>query len=361
MKFLLVSDIHLGVKNNNEDFLYQTRDFFKNQVVKIIQEKDIDIVWILGDLFDSRTLVSVLVKSIAIDIMQALLDSKPTLEIKILAGNHDIYFKTTTEVASINVFKKFDDRVETITQIKGYNFKGYKVLAVPWLVEESRSWKSFNKIVNDFETTGKKTANLCLGHFEINGFEIVNGVVEEKGLDQTAFNSFDQTFSGHFHLRRAFDKIQYLGCPYEITWNDWGDDKGVTIWDTETNSMEFIQSENCSKHVLLKWSAVNKDMSLLQKAKDNYVKLVFDETPDATQRIEALDVIDTIGTRRLEILDETVESLDTSDLEAATTDHNFDPQMFINSFLDQINIPDGLDKTELIKYANQIYLRSLKN
>jgi hypothetical protein len=293
------------------------------------------------------------------EIMTALLAAKPNVLIKILAGNHDLYFKNTTEVASINVFKNFDPRIEVLNHIKGYNFNGYKVMVVPWLVDESRSSKGFWKIVNDYKDTGKKTVNLCLGHFEINGFEIVNGVFEEKGVNQADFEAFDQTFSGHFHLRRSHGNIQYLGCPYEITWNDWADEKGITIWDTETEKMEFIPTVKCAKHIIIKWSDIVKNETVIDKTKNGFVKLVIDVIPDIEQKIRILDKLDAYGLKKLETLDETSHEINTDNTEGSIVDYALDPQNFIKDFLDQIPMPEDLTKEEVVKRTAVIYNKSL--
>ena len=34
--------------------------------------------------------------------------------------------------------------------------------------------------------------------------------------------------------------MHYLGCPYEITWSDYGDQKGFHVFDTDTRELTFI-------------------------------------------------------------------------------------------------------------------------
>jgi hypothetical protein len=44
-------------------------------------------------------------------------------------------------------------------------------------------------------------ANICMGHFEIQGFTMQGGPVCTDGLDRSLFNEFDVVFSGHYHHR----------------------------------------------------------------------------------------------------------------------------------------------------------------
>ena len=277
MKLVLISDIHLGVKNNSETFLNNTKDFFINQVCDVIEKTNAEYLFILGDLFDNRILVNVLVKNTAIDIFNHILKKFPNIHINILAGNHDLYYKNTTEVTSLAIFKKFDPRLEVITNIKKIQLGSSKILIVPWLVEESRNYKIFNSIVKKYEETNVKEYDACFGHFHINGFEIVRGVVEQKGISQSDFEAFGSVFSGHFHIRNKIKNIQYLGCPYEITWNDYGDKKGITVFDTETKKADFFENTVSPKHMHVKLSSLQKDPTLIDNVKGNIIKFHIDE------------------------------------------------------------------------------------
>src|ERR1700733_15910790 len=120
MKILLVSDIHLGVKQNSELFINNTKDFFLKQVSAEIANSSIEQLWILGDLFDCRNNTNVLVNNVALNILATLLSTYQNLLIKILCGNHDAYYKNTLEVSSLKIFKRFHKNLEIITNVKEY-------------------------------------------------------------------------------------------------------------------------------------------------------------------------------------------------------------------------------------------------
>ena len=56
----------------------------------------------------------------------------------------------------------------------------------------------------------------------------------EHGYAGELFEKFSHVFSGHYHTRSNDGRIHYLGNPYEMFWNDVGDRRGFTIFDTET-------------------------------------------------------------------------------------------------------------------------------
>jgi DNA repair exonuclease SbcCD nuclease subunit len=46
---------------------------------------------------------------------------------------------------------------------------------------------------------------------------------------------------GHFHHKSNDGHIFYLGTPYEITWSDYGNEKGFHIFDFDKRDFEFIR------------------------------------------------------------------------------------------------------------------------
>lgn len=82
---------------------------------------------------------------------------------------------------------------------------------------------------------------LC-GHFEINSFEIVKGVVCSKGFDPNLFDRFDKVLSGHFHIRATNNTIQYIGNPTQTSWGEYGFPKGFGVFDTKDKTIQFIDN-----------------------------------------------------------------------------------------------------------------------
>jgi DNA repair exonuclease SbcCD nuclease subunit len=61
-------------------------------------------------------------------------------------------------------------------------------------------------------------------------------------MDKTVFDKFDRVYSGHYHTRSDDGKVFYLGNPYQMFWNDYGDDRGFNIFDTETYKITFCKN-----------------------------------------------------------------------------------------------------------------------
>lgn len=360
MKLVLISDIHLGVKNSNERFLENSKQFFLKDVCDVIEKENASYLLILGDLFDNRLNINVLVKHTAIEIFKHILKKFPTLQIKILAGNHDIYYKNTLEVSSINIFKKFDPRVEIITEAKGIDFDGYKAAVFPWIVEGSRTEKAFKRHVEKVREDPSKKIPLCLGHFHINGFEIVKGVIEDKGISQEDFSVFDHVFSGHFHIRNKIGNMQYLGCPYEITWNDYKDVKGITVFDTITQEQSFYENTSSPKHVAIKISNIENDSEIEQLAKNNFVRLIIDKPLDASKKQEYIELVEKASIE-CNTLDEEIHNIDDTKVEMNNLEDIVSPVAFLSSYCDEIEKPEYIEPNKLKTFINELYNRSIRD
>lgn len=350
MKLLMISDIHLGVKRNCMKFLTDTKNFFLNQVKDTIKNEMIDQLWILGDLFDNPITLDINVKNTSIEIFTSLLDTYPKLEINILCGNHDAYYKTTLHVSSLNMFLHFHERLHVIKDVTKYNLDGCKTLVVPWLIQEHKTSIDFNKIIESEEKF-----DLCLGHFSINGFEVIHGIVEQKGLSQSTFKNFTDVFTGHFHIRNKYNNIQYLGSPYEITWNDCGDVKGITVYDTKTKKMSFIENNICPKHKVIKLSEILKDKSILKECSNNFITLIIDQKFDTLKKEKLYELLNK-NARSLKTIDTLVDEIDD---DAASVNYVVDgnPEKFLDSYLDEIKVPEDIDKDILKLYISNLFKR----
>lgn len=359
MKLLLISDIHLGAKNNNEKFLENSKKYFMTDVCDVIEKESIDVLFILGDLFDNRLSINVLVKHTALEILNHILNKFPNVQIKILCGNHDLYYKNTLEVSSLNIFKQFNPRVEVINKIKQFDFDGCSTVAVPWLVEGSKNEIAFKKIVNEWKTKQRKMFSLCLGHFHVNGFEIVKGVIENKGLSQKDFEAFDTVFSGHFHIRNKIENIQYLGCPYEITWNDWKNRKGLTVFNTKTKESTFYENTSSPKHIELKLSVLEETVDIEELAKNNFIKLIIDKEIDSDKKLEILTKIENKAVD-FSLLDQTTVHIEESgeeiDIESISS-----PVDCIHKYCDEIKIPEDIDVNELKLFMKELHQRVIRD
>jgi hypothetical protein len=120
-----------------------------------------------------------------------------------------------------------------------------------------------------------------MGHFAIQGFEMLKGAINDHGLQKDVFTHFEQVYSGHFHHPSEYGNIKYLGAPYEMTWSDYEGRRGFRILDTETRELEWILNPFQIYH---KIDYDDTDMTIEEIAsldtdniKDAYIKVIVKE------------------------------------------------------------------------------------
>lgn len=251
MKAALISDIHFGVRKSSDHFLDSQMRFFKKQFIPYLLENNIKDIFILGDLMDNRNYINV---KILTEVYELFSVDMKSFNIRILLGNHDIYYKTSVQTHSLKFLESLPN-VEVISEIKidknVYLRTGKKTLLVPWIIDDDHFIKQVsNKNIE---------CDYCFGHFEMNGFNLTKYMPSSHGIDPNIIlDNYKITFSGHYHQRSKKEKnnhiVQYLGSPYQLTRNDIDDDeRGFAILDFNTGNYEFINNTESFKFKAIKY------------------------------------------------------------------------------------------------------------
>jgi DNA repair exonuclease SbcCD nuclease subunit len=64
----------------------------------------------------------------------------------------------------------------------------------------------------------------------------------EDGRDPDIFSRFKKVFTGHYHTRSDNGTVYYIGNPYEMFFNDAGDQRGFVVFDTETLKHAYVNN-----------------------------------------------------------------------------------------------------------------------
>jgi hypothetical protein len=221
---------------------------------------------------------------------------------------------------------------------------------MPWICADN-----YDRSMEEIKIT---TATVCMGHFEIEGFQMYRGAPSHEGLEPKMFNKFDQVFSGHYHHKSSRGNIHYLGNPYELTWQDHNDPRGFHFFDLETHELEFIENPN---RMFMKLvyddkaddikTITNMDLSHL---KSTYVKVVvinktnpylFDVLINNLYKVNPIDI--TIAEDFTEL--EEIEDNDVDQAEDTTT--------ILNKYVD--NLSTDLDKDKLKTILRHLYVEAM--
>ena len=232
-KAALVTDSHFGARSDSVPFDKFFRRFYEETFFPEIDKRGIKTIIHLGDCFDRRKYINFNTLS---SCRNYFFDEvkKRNIELHMIVGNHDTFFKNTNDVNSPRLLLK-DYEFNVIDSPSELEFDdGSKIFMMPWICTDN-----YNQSMEAIKTTD---AQVLFGHFEIAGFQMYKGHENDEGFDPKIFEKFDTVCSGHFHHRSSNGNINYLGNPYELTWADFEDPRGFHIFDTSERSLDFIQN-----------------------------------------------------------------------------------------------------------------------
>ena len=324
-KIGLICDTHYGIRSDNSifyDYQKKSNDFFFRK----FEEAGVDTVIHLGDLLDRRKFLNYVTESrLQEDFLKPL---SQRWDSHIICGNHDVYYRNTNKINSLDaVVDKTQHTVYTTpTEIE---IAGTKILLLPWINTEN--YEDSIKIIKE------TTAEICLGHLEIAGFEMLSGIKSTHGLDYSHFKKFDLVGSGHFHHRSHYEPIHYLGAANSFNWGDAQEPRGVSILDLETRSFSFIENPynifntyiyndegKTQEQMLSELSNIN-----YERYTDSYVKVVVDKKKYPYVFDKVVDSIYEAKPSDVKILDNTIlfedeETVDESTMVRNTTEYMLD-------------------------------------
>jgi len=228
MLVAIINDTHFGVRGDNQAMLNHQIKFFKDIFFPKLKELNIKYVIHLGDLVDRRKYVNYLTLNIMRKCFLSKLE-KANIHLDLIAGNHDVYYKSTNALNALNELLNPYPNIKIYTQPAEVKLADEVVLYVPWINPENKQ--------KTYAIFKKTKAQLLFGHLEIFGYEMNRGFISESGLKTNILSKFDMVFSGHFHQKSTKNNIHYLGAPYEMTWADYDCERGFHIFDTNTREL----------------------------------------------------------------------------------------------------------------------------
>ena len=220
---------------------------------------------------------------------------------------------------------------------------------MPWINPENEA--------DSIEMLKTAEADVCMGHFDLNGFSMNDAMKQTHGHDKSIVSRFERTYSGHFHHKNDDGQVFYLGNQYEITWSDYKNQKGFHVFDTETRDVEFVPNPN-TMFIKLHYDDVltNYDKIDITEYNQKYVKLVVVNKKDNEMFDRLLErLYNDISVHELKILED-YSDLSATNVSDDVAEGSEDTMKLVSNYVEQLEL--DLDKERLKVMIKEMYIEA---
>ena len=352
MKIALITDTHFGARNDSLAFNEHFYKFWEDVFFPYLEKHNIKTVIHLGDVMDRRKFISYKILN---DFRERFIKRFVDMGITVhaIVGNHDTYFRNTNDVNALYelLCGPGDEKYPNIHCYDGpctEEFDGVGIHFMPWINVEN-----YDRVIRSIEMT---YADICMGHLEINGFEMHKGHFCEGGYPRDMFRKFDTVFSGHFHKKSDDGHIYYLGNTYQMTWSDHNETKGFHIFDTATRDLEYIQNPYKIFDKIY-YDDTQTDYSTIDVSQyeDKFIKLVVVNKKDLYKFDQFVDRLLAIRTHEVKIVEDFSE-LDASNVSDEIIENAQDTTTLLERYIDELDV--DIDKSRLKSTMRTLYLEA---
>lgn len=233
-KIFLLGDCHLGMgyPNNYDKWFKVAKEYFEKFLIPLAKEqltKD-DIIVQLGDLFDNRSFIPIDVLNYGQYLLEELSKICP---VHVIVGNHDMYTKSTGDINSLKQFNHIPGvRIYENTEKIEYNKKS--ILMMPFYEKRKEQVDELKK---------HSGCDYLFCHSDLNGAKMHLTSVAHRNndkIDESDFSGYKNVKTGHIHIQQSIGNITFVGSIFQMDRNDYNNQKGIFIIDTDIDNEVFI-------------------------------------------------------------------------------------------------------------------------
>jgi DNA repair exonuclease SbcCD nuclease subunit len=266
-----------------------------------------------------------------------------------------MYYKDTHEVNALEeVVRGRYNNINIHSVPAVINIDGLDIQLMPWITDSNRAAA--------IEAIKNPKASILMGHLELNGFTMHQGVISDHGMDRSSFDKFDKVYSGHYHHRSTIGNVSYIGAFGEYTWHDYNDPRGFSVLDTETSVLEFVQNPHKMFRIARYDDVANPEIvdkiqgTDFSKYRDTYVKLVVVNKSNPYAFDLLFDSIYKAGPIDITVIEDPSVLLENED--ADEIDEAEDTPTILRKYIDGLTLP--LDSGKMKHFMMDIYNEALQ-
>lgn len=347
MKVAVLNDTHCGVRNSSDIFLDYQQRFYERVFFPYLEKHNIKQILHLGDYYDHRKYVNFKAQNQnRKTFLEPMRDLGITMDI--IPGNHDVYYKNTNELCSLKeLLGYFTSNVNIIMEPKVMDYDGLRIGLVPWINNEN-----YAQSMKFIETCD---ADWLGAHLELNGFELMKGVLNTHGMNAESFKRFELVLTGHFHTKSRQGNIAYLGSQMEFTWADAGDPKYFHVIDTETREITQVRNPlTLFEKVLYNDEEMDYNGYDVSKLEDKFVKVVVAKKTDPFLFDRFIDRIQQVNTHELKIAETFEEFMGDNVMDDSVSVE--DTTQLLDSYIEAVDTE--LDKDRMKGLMRSLYVEA---
>lgn len=342
MKIAVITDQHLDARKGNPAFWEFFQQFYDNIFFPTLEKEGVETIIDCGDTFDNR-------KTIDFNTYNRITDNYfsrlKDYNVHMILGNHCTYYKNTNKINSPELLLDKYDNINVYAEAEEIKLGSKTFLMLPWINKENKE--------NVFKILETSNADILCGHLELAGFEMTPGLMMDHGMDRNLFHRFNRVWSGHYHHKSKHGNIQYLGNPYQIYWNDYKDQRGFHIYDTEADTLTWIKNPYEIFHkIYYNDIETNYDKVDVSPYKNSFIKIIVEEKRKYAQFDSFIDRMYRAGVHDIKIIETLVDSNidDDADIDVKDT------LTLLNEYIDEVEV--SVDKSDLKKLMQTLYIES---
>lgn len=244
MKFIHLSDLHIG-KRVNEFSMLEDQEYILKEIISIIDQEKPDSVIIAGDVYD-KSAPSTEAVCLFDDFLFEL--SKRELKVFIISGNHDsperiAFGRRLIDKSGIYISPVYDGVITPISLNDSYG--ELNIYSLPFIKpinvrrfypdEKIESYTDAVDVAIKNMNIDEKKRNVLITH------QFVTGALRSESedisvggsdnVDVSVFGQFDYVALGHIHRPQKIvrDTVRYCGTPLKYSISEANHDKSVTM------------------------------------------------------------------------------------------------------------------------------------
>ena len=158
MKIAIITDTHFGGRRGSKVFHDFFQKILRQYILSRTRKRGIKYCIHMGDAFDNRKNIDYWSLDWA---KEHVYDKFKNLGVQVwqLVGNHDVYYKNTNEINSIDLLLEHYDNIIPISSPDTYDIGGFKAMMLPWICDDN-----YQETCDAIE---KSDAKIAFGHLEL--------------------------------------------------------------------------------------------------------------------------------------------------------------------------------------------------